>query len=42
MLTYADVCGRYNAVVFLVFVQLEDRHGLSHRVRAYWVYVYVC
>jgi len=26
----------YNAAVFLVFVQMEDRHGLSHRVRAYW------
>ena len=25
-----------NAVVFNLFVQTEERYGLSHRVRSYW------
>jgi hypothetical protein len=25
-----------NVIIFLLFVQLEDRYGLSHRVRSYW------
>ena len=36
--THTQIMARFpnNAVVFKVFVELEERYGLSHRVRTHW------